>query len=440
MTHNKTGRVVTNTTLQGIFLGLTLMTQAGCGADSPTEVEETVVTGEEELSSASGAMIVDWNEHTVATLTQHDGYAEPYPASRVFAMVHVAMHDAVSATAHRRYHGYAYRDRDTWADPRAAAASAAYHVLVQQFPAQEASLQQRFDSSLAAIPDGARETRGVALGQRVAQVIVDLRADDGSDEEFPYMPATAPGRYQYTMDGFIYRSGWQHTDLWALESADQFRPGAPPPLSSKAYARAYREVKSKGALESVSRTHDETNYAKFWYELSESGWNRITRILATQERLDLAKTARLFALANMALADSYVAGWDAKFHYDTWRPITAIRVGDSDGNPATGADAKWEPLMTTPPVQDYPSTHSVLGDAAAEVIARVLHRDDIRFESPSTSFEGTRRWSSLSEAANENADSRVMAGIHFRFSTRTGQRMGRQIGRYVAETHLQPLP
>lgn len=439
MKHTTTSRVLHHTKLDWMILGFALLAQPGCADDANVDAEEMIATSEDDLSTASGAVIVDWNEHTVAAITQHDGYADPCPASRIFAMVHVAMHDAVNATAHGRYHGYAYRDRDYWADPKAAAASAAYHVLAQQFPTQEASLHQWLESSLATIPDGTRETRGVALGQRVAQVIVDLRTNDGSNETSAYTPGTAPGDYQYTMDGFIYRPGWQNVDLWALKSADQFRPGAPPPLWSKAYTRAYEEVRSKGALDSATRTEDETNYAKFWFEFSESGWNRITRILARQERLGLAKTARLFALVNMALADSYVAGWEAKFHYDTWRPITAIRAADADGNPATVADAKWEPLMTTPPVQDYPSTHSILGDAAAEVLARVLHRDDLGFESTSTSFDGTRRFSSLSEAANENADSRVVAGIHFRFATRTGQRMGRQIGRYVSETHLQPL-
>lgn len=435
-------RVLRHAKLEEAILGIALASQPGCGSETYTEAEESIepiVTSEDDLSSASGEVIVDWNEHTATALKQHDGHADPLPASRIFAMVHVAMHDAVSATAHRRYHAYQYRDQDYWADPKAAAASAAYHVLIQQFPAQGASLKQWLDSSLAATPDGTPETRGVALGQRVAQVILDLRADDGSNDASPYTPGTAPGDYQYTLDGFIYRPGWQNVDLWTLQSADQFRPGPPPPLWSKAYARAYQEVKSKGALESASRTQDETDYAKFWYEFSESGWNRITRILATQERLSLAKTARLFALVNMALADSYIAGWDAKFHYDTWRPVTAIHAADRDGNPRTDLEATWEPLMETPPVQDYPSTHSILGDAAAEVLARALRRDHVRFESPSTSFEGTRRWHSLSEAANENAESRVVAGIHFRFSTRIGQRMGRQIGRYVTEAYLQPL-
>lgn len=430
-------RVISKFSQWAVAIGMLAL--PACGSEAPVDTAEAKATDPQPLKNDSNAVIVTWNEHAAESLKTHDGYPDPLPASRLFAMVHVAMHDAVSNTASRRYAAYATHSLDTWAHPVAAAASAAYHVLVQQFPLQQATLQHWLDESLAAVPDGASESRGIALGELAAQSIIDLRAEDGSSIVLPYTPGTAPGDYQYTMDQFIASPGWQKVALWSLERADQFRPSAPPPLASRAYARAYQEVKSKGKSDSATRSADETNYAKFWFEFSESGWNRVARVVATQERLGLAKTARLFALVNMALADSYIAGWDAKFFYDTWRPITAIRAGNTDGNPATTADNTWEPLMTTPPVQDYPSTHSVLGDAAAEVLTRILRRDSVRFEMGSTSFEGTRKWNSFSEAANENADSRVMAGIHFRFASRAGQRMGRQIGRQVVETQLPQL-
>jgi hypothetical protein len=431
-------RAFGNWQARGLVLAVTVLALAACDSATDVTSDESVTGTEGDLRAYSNAVVIDWNEHTVQALTTHDGYADPLPASRTLAMVHVAMHDAVSKTAYRRYHAYIAGAGDAWADPVAAAASAAHYVLLQQFPAQATQLQQWLDASLVAVVDGTPETRGVALGETVAQKVLARRAEDGSTETEPYSPGSAPGDYQLTAD-IIYRPGWQNVTPWGLDTANRFRPDAPPKLRSKGYARAYQEVKSKGRLDSDTRSEDETNFAKFWYEFSESGWNRIARVVATQERPDLAKTARLFALLNMALADSYVAGWDAKFFYDRWRPITAIHAGDTDNNPTTVPDATWEPLMTTPPVQDYPSTHSVLGDAAAEVLARVLRRDFLRFESTSTSFDGTRTWSSFTEAANENAESRIMAGIHFRFATSAGQFMGRQIGRYIEETQLQPL-
>ncbi|MBX3747186.1 MAG: vanadium-dependent haloperoxidase [Verrucomicrobiae bacterium] len=167
----------------------------------------------------------------------------------------------------------------------------------------------------------------------------------------------------------------------------------------------------------------------------------MTRLVGQGSGLSLWEAARLFALVNMAMADGYIAGWDSKLHYDFWRPLTAIRAGDTDGNPLTGPDANWSPLLPTPPIQDYPSTHSVLGDAAAEILGRVLgDRTPFAMESPTAldPVAGTRSFESFTQAADENGNSRVMAGIHFRFAVREGQRLGRRIGQWVHTHHLQP--
>ena len=199
-------------------------------------------------------------------------------------------------------------------------------------------------------------------------------------------------------------------------------------------------MKTKGSLNSGTRSPDETTYGKFWYEFSDIGWNRITRIVSASHDLDLARSARLFALVNIALADSWIAGWDSKQYYDFWRPITAIRAWDTDGNPATEADPTWEPLMVTPPIQDYPSTHSVLGDSAAEILGSILG-DETAFTTTSTTATNpeteVRSFNSFTQAADENGDSRVMVGIHFRSAVNAGQRMGREIGRYVYQNLLR---
>jgi hypothetical protein len=277
----------------------------------------------------------------------------------------------------------------------------------------------------------------------VGEQLVRLRQSDGSDQTEPYTPGSEPGDYQFTTPDFIARAGWQNVTPWGLKSADQFRPGPPPALDSAAYAAAYNEVKRRGDVNSGARSAEETAYAKFWYEFSDIGWNRVTRVVAEQEGLGLAGTARLFALVNMAMADSYIAGWDAKFHYDFWRPITAIQNGDADGNPDTAADASWSPLLVTPPVQDYPSTHSVLGAAAAEVLTRYFGRHGSRIGFSMTSSTASepnvevRSFESFRQASAENADSRVAAGLHFPFACDAGLDLGSQIGRHVFERHLQ---
>ena len=214
-----------------------------------------------------------------------------------------------------------------------------------------------------------------------------------------------------------------------------------PALTSQEYATAFNEVKTLGKLNSVTRTPDQTAYSKFWYEFSEAGWNRVARTVVINKKLNLLEAARLFALVDMAIADAYTAGWESKFHHNFWRPYTAIRKADIDGNNATAVDAGWEPSEPTPPVQDYPSTHSALGNAAATVLAKVLGDNTAFTMSSPTAFPAgsTRSFQSFSQAANENADSRVMAGIHFRFSCVAGQELGNKIGAWTVANHLKPL-
>ena len=382
--------------------------------------------------------VLEWSTHAAEAIELATKGLDPLTGTRTLAMVHVAMHDAVNS-AERRFQGYAFRRDEPGAHPEAAAAAAAHQVLVKLFPDQAATLRARLDASLAGVPDGAAERRGVALGEEAGDAVVQLRAADGAGKVVEYRPGAGPGKYQFVapFDGFIAHPEWHFVTPWTLGSASQFRSVPPPALASEAYRTDYAEVKATGRLETGDRTAEQTAYARFWYENSDTGWNRITRDAVARRNLSLHDGARLFALVNMAMADGFIAGWDSKFHYDFWRPLTAIRGGETDGNDGTAGDPGWEPLLPTPPVQDYPSTHSVLGAAAAAVLAGVLG-DETTFSFTSSTAEDPavpRTYQRFSVAAAENGDSRVRAGIHFRAAVNAGLQMGQTIGEHVLASH-----
>jgi hypothetical protein len=228
---------------------------------------------------------------------------------------------------------------------------------------------------------------------------------------------------------------------FVLRTSQQFLPDEPPALTSEAYAKDYDEVKAIGSKSSALRTDDQTMMARFWYEPSASGWSRIARVTAEANGLDSWERAQLLALVNLAMADGFIAGFETKYTYNFWRPITAIRAGDTDGNDATVADPAWESLLNTPAIPDYTSTHSVLGGAAAAVLEKFFGTDQVSFSVTSgVPFAGlTRSFSSFSEAAEENADSRVYAGIHFRTACRDGVKQGRHIGQFAFQHYLLPV-
>jgi hypothetical protein len=423
--------------LQAI-IGLTaLMLLAGCDPDR-------LPTAPAPIDLVPNDVIIAWNTIAHDALMTHDEYANPLVATRIFTMVHLAQHDAINAVD-RVYEAYSFTDpagSGASADPVTAAAAAAHGVLSALFPEQYGVFDEHLNLALATASDSLAGARGVTLGYQAAAAILQLREDDGSDTPpvGDYEPGVGPGKYQPTPPfGFAFAPGWRDVMTFALTSAAQFRSPAPPALDSEVYADHFNEVRTVGVAASDVRTADQTAYAKFWYEFSDIGWNRIARNVAKARGLGLQSTARLFALLNMAMADAYIAGWDSKFHYDLWRPYTAIREADSDGNDGTYGDGEWEPLMPTPPVQDYPSTHSALGNAAAAVLASVFG-DNVNFTFQSTSAEpalSSRSFSSFSQAADENAASRVMAGLHFRFACEAGQDLGRSIGEWTVENHLR---
>jgi PAP2 superfamily len=387
-------------------------------------------------------VVLKWNEVAYEAFGG-SAYQHSLMASRINAMTHIAIHDALNAMQ-PKYATYAFTGRDAVADPIAAAAVAAHTVLLHEIPDKKNFLDSVLRGSLSEIKQGVAKSRGIRLGKQAAQAIINARLDDGSAGELVRQipPSSAPGVYQAVPPfNIIFVPHWENVKLFGLQRKEQFRSAPYPTLNSDTYAAAFIEVKEKGKLRSTMRTADETTYAKFWYEFSEAGWNRVARTVAATKKLGLFETARLFALVDMALADSYIAGWDAKLHYNFWRPYTAIRKAGSDENKNTVEDLQWEPSENTPPIQDYPSTHSVLGNAGAVVLARLLGDNTSFTMTTPTAFPAgnTRSFTSFTQAANENADSRVKAGIHFRFSCEAGQEMGNKIGNWMVENYLRPL-
>ena len=393
-------------------------------------------------SRTDGDVVVDWSRIVFEAALSDDGYVS-FKGPRHQAMVHIAMHDAVNAIK-PRFDQYAYFGRSNSANPVAAAAKAAHDVLVAVYPTQQAKLDGELATWLAKVPSGSGKTKALTLGAQAAAAIVALRQNDGTDVNLfspGYTPGTEPGAYQFVPPyDFTLAKDFRYATPFGLRSPDQFRVPAPPPLTSLTYATAYNEVKSVGALHSSTRTADQSNYANWWYEGSEIGWARVARVTTTGQELNLWRAARMFALVSMSFYDGYLAGWDSKYHWDTWRPYTAIRAGDTDGNPDTTQDATWQSYLETPPVQDYPSTHSVLGAGAAEVLKLSFGTDHVPFSMGSLTAlpaNPVRSFTTFTQAADENADSRVRAGIHFRHATEQGQTLGRNVASYIVGHHLR---
>lgn len=418
--------------------------------------------------------VTDWNAHAgrAAQAACLSPGLDPLHESRAYAMMHIAIHDALNAID-RRFRPYAYRAQaGPFASGEAAVAAAARGVLVSvlaEAPSFEgvpgctgtpqtgvASVEADYAAALAAIPDGPAKTLGLRIGQAAALTILAIRAGDGSDTDFAdpaYRTGTKPGDWRFTPGfDFALAPGWRDVEPFVLAHPSQFRPGPPYRLQSRAYAMDFEEVKSLGGdgLGTRSdRTAEQTQIGQFWIESSPLMWNRIARTVSADQGLDLWENARLFGLLNVAMADGYVASWDTKYHYEFWRPITAIREADTDGNPLTDADPDWTPLQQTYPMPDYDSAHSVEGGAAAEVLKLVFGRDSISFNACSLTLATGqtcedanpiwRFYQTFSQAAEENGVSRIYIGIHFRKGVEEGIAHGRRIARRAVARFMKPV-
>jgi len=391
------------------------------------------------LAAPAGAgadAVIEWNEIAVATAAA--GKHGASDASRTTALVHAAVFDAVNAIDR----GYAPYKINATAPPgastEAAAVAAAHAVLVRLYPPQKDPLAQAYAKSLDRIADGPARADGAAVGERVGTAMVALRADDGATAPNVYRPVTAPGMYVVTT--LPVSSHWGKVTPWVLARPSQFRPGPPPALSSSEWARDCAEVMEVGGKKSAARTAEQTDIARFWGVVGPASWDPVLRAVAAAPGRTLPQNARLFALAEMAAADAYIAVFDAKYTYNFWRPITAIRNGDQHAPGAMARVADWEPLIDTPLHPEYPCAHYITSAAIAAVLESEFgaRLPEVAMTSP-TAPGVVRRWTTAKAFTDEVAAARIYGGIHYRTSTAVGQAMGRQIGELAVRQYLTPI-
>lgn len=384
--------------------------------------------------AAQGNVVVEWNR-TLLSLVQTPGAQPPniHP-TRDFAIMSEAVYDAVTATDPARpYHPQRPENTNRTAQ-QAAAAQAAHDVLTATFPAFTASLDEQLATDLAAIPAGRARDAGIRVGALAAADQLQARAADGSaTQPPPYQSTGAAGDYRPTPPGFMAPvfSHWGTVTPFVLRRGDQFRPGPAPALTSRAYAAAINEVKSLGQDSSTTRTTEQTTIGEFWAAPIQNYWNAIADDLVLAQHSDIRTAAHTLVLVDVGLADATIALYDAKYAYRLWRPITAIRLADIDGNPLTTADPSWTPLTATPADPSYPGAHSTLSAAAATVLT-ALYGNHIRITVTSPTLPGvTRSFESLGDVTAEAGLSRIYAGVHTRLDHAAGVVLGDQVGRYT---------
>jgi hypothetical protein len=385
-------------------------------------------------------VVLEWNRIALATIAAQN----PFAQARFAAIAQLAVFEAVNACTHEYepYLGTVYAPAG--ASPDAAAIVAAHVVLKNYFPAAAATLDAARALSLAAIPDGQPKYDGIAVGEAAAAAMILERANDGATPPETFVPAsTEPGIWQPTPPAFGPGTllHWRNLALFGLASNDQFRSDPPPDLTSGRYTKAYREVMTVGSVNSASRPQDRTDVARFF--AAANGvyvWNTAVQQVSAALDTSLSQNARVFALLNMAISDALVASMDTKYYYVFWRPVTAIRAGDLDGNPQTTSDTGWTPLVITPSFPSYPSAHASAGYAARRVAELLFGGTPPTFTLTHAGVPGvTLTYTTFAAVTDDIDDARVYGGIHFRFDQDAGGRQGRQVGNYVFQHHLVPV-
>lgn len=379
--------------------------------------------------AAETRAIATWN--TIALKTTAAGPFSPPRETRTMAMVSAAVFDAVNSIA-RQYEPYAVRVvANRGASTEAAVSAAAHHMLATLYPAQSASLDAARDSALSRVPAGRAKDGGVEAGQAAAAAVLAMRAHDRAAEKATYTPGTGLGAWVPTPPAFVaaLEAGWGGVTPFVLDSSAQFRPGPPSQPGSETYVRDYLEIVREGASNSVSRTPIQTETARFWISTAPQLWNQVVRQVTVARDLDAATAARAYLLLNLAGADAMIGAWDAKYAFNQWRPVTAIRYLGDDGSPATEADTAWTPAITTPPFPDYPAGHTAYGGAAEQVLSALFGEKpgELSISSP-TAGGATHRYQSFREIAEEVVNARVWGGVHWRASSVVGRELGRKIG------------
>ena len=382
--------------------------------------------------------VTDWNAIGAQVLIA--GGNAGAAGSVDMAYMHIAIYDSVNAIE-GGYTVFAVSPSDVppGASAEAATVEAAYRVLKSLYPAQAAFLDARYGASLATIPNGQAKLDGMAVGQEVATLFLMSRIGDGRNANVPYTPGAGPGAWIPTSPAPPAMVWLSQMRPFAIENPTQFRPEPPPPLDSDEYANDYNEVKEMGALNSSARTTEETTLGRFFLAPGVPQISDALGRLAIARGLSLKDNARFFAQAYVAQADATIAGWDSKYHYGFWRPITAIRAGDTDGNPNTEADPTWTPLSTTPNHPEYLSAHAFVDGAWVETVRQFFGTKKLQVTMTSTTTGTSMSFSSTDDIVKAVEDARIFAGFHFRTSCVRGAVLGKKVAKYVAKNYFQPV-
>ncbi len=377
--------------------------------------------------------VTDWNKQA-GDIIMASGIG-PLPAERALAIVHAAVYEAVNAITQR----YPVSDLKLQPVPDAsveAAVAAANRVaLTQLVSSQTAAIGKAYHAAIAVVSDEAAKKAGIAVGEQAAQGILAMRADDGASGQETYRPVTGAGVYIPTV--IPEAPQWVARKPWLMSHAAQFRPGPPPELSSERWARDFNEVKALGRFDSRVRTAEQTEIARFWEEVMPPVYHGIVRSVATQLGREITQNARLLAAVTQASDDALIAVFDAKYHYGFWRPLTAIRNGDIDGNDATGRDPSWKPFIDTPMHPEYPCAHCIVSAAVGTVLQAEIGNDPTPVLTTVSKAAGdvSRSWTSIDAFMQEVINARIYDGVHYRNSGETGARMGKQVAKLAVEKY-----
>jgi hypothetical protein len=395
-----------------------------------------------EAGAARADAVLDWN--VIALKTTAAARFNPPLETRNLAIVHAAIFDAVNAID-GRFHPYAVRLRaPVWASAEAAAIAAAHLTLAHLYPEQQAMIDTAYTTSLDSIPDGPAKASGVSVGESVATRMLMIRASDGAAEAIaaPYTPGERPGDWTPTPPAFqtALDPGWGSVRPFFLRKGSQFRPGPPPALGSARYARDFNEIVAIGSSVSAARSQDQTDTARVWIATAAQNWNPVAREVATARAFTLAENAHAFALLNIVGADAFIAAWDAKFAYNQWRPVTAIRAAGTDGNSDTNADPAWTPLLVTPPFPDYIAGHTTYAGAAQVALEHLFGtRPGIAMTLTSPTAPGVvKTYTTFKHIVDDVVDARVWGGIHWRTSSVRGRVVGMEVATYAVRRFLKP--
>lgn len=404
-------------------------------------------------------VVLQWNEKMMELAIEKDGLLT-LNGVRTEAMANIAIHNALNAIK-PTYSFYKYSGKQPKANPIVASSQAAYEVAKISFPESETELKTLLDKFISSIPDGEPKKLGIELGKKTASEIIKVRNADNWDGQADYTwHPMAPGVYAEfnehsgTPEGFIFGAGWAAATPFMLPSQDHFRSPPPPKINSQNYTNAFNEVKRYGSTESEVRTKDQAHFAMWWKDFVEKSHNRLARELIVKEELNLWESARAMALLNMTVYDAYINVFDNKFHYNHWRPFTAIRWASNDENPDTEEDKEWNNLHKhTYAFPSYPSAHGTASSAAMRVLSNTLGvGDEYTFTMTTEEVESagpfsekvmmdppSRSFNSFSEAGLEASMSRIYLGIHFRYDSEEGHRLGNAIGDYANKNFLTEL-